>query len=144
MENVPHNRELVIRISAYRWRRVEEILFYLGWALGALIVPVGILVQQGESWTSPLLLAMGALACVGFGAVTLSNTTLPSALADKRESRAGYTTILLPYRPELDLVDPATGTVIRAAGEQNLSKDAYKAALAEVAKRIKTGENGHV
>lgn len=125
-------RKLVVRVSAHRWRRIEDVIGRVGWVLVALMVPFIVLAKQGHAWATPVAAVFGVL---GFTAVSLSNSTLPSWWAGAREVKAGYTTLLLPHRSELDLVEPTTGIVIRAAGEKALTEEEYKAAVLEARSR---------
>ena len=132
----PQRRELVLRISAQQWDRIEDKIAIVGWLCFALVVPFLILLSNGVPFTSPLVLTMLGLASLGMGGVTVWYTGYPSTLAQMRETRAGYTTIVLPHRPELDLVDPVSGTIIRPAGGAAISEDEYLAAVREIAGRV--------
>lgn len=123
------SHELGSRRTAYQWRRIEDRMARVGWALVALTVPAVILGRQGQSWALPLIIVLGVLASLGLGAVTLSNLSAFSARASVRERAAGYTTLPEPHSRELDLVDPVTGHIIRPAGENSLSREEFKEAL---------------
>ena len=124
--------KLVMRVSAHQWRRVEVVLSVVGWALAALTVPFVVLAKEGQVWAIPFLATFGI---VGISFITSYNVGIASDPAAVREGKAGYTTILLPHQPELDLVEPTTGIVIRAAGERALTEEEYKAAVLEARSR---------
>lgn len=140
----PQRRELVLRISAQQWDRIEDKIVIVSWLCFALVVPLGILGSNGvDLFTSPLMLTMMVLASLGMGGVYMANLSLLRMIAAGREERAGYTTIVLPHCPELDLVDPASGTIIRPAGGAAISEDEYLAAVREIAGRVLPSDGAH-
>lgn len=120
---------LVPGLSAYKAGKIECYAAGVGWSLFALVIPLLVLETRGLSLASPIFISMVVLASVGMGAVTFSNLGFPSAHANDRERKAGYTTLPVPHMPALDLVHPKTGVVIRAAGEGAITKAAHRAVL---------------
>lgn len=113
-------------MSAYRVLKAEGWLAVAGWvafALGILTLWLGLTSASG-------LVPVGIVAfLVGAAAVSLSNASVLSLARQRAEERAGYTTIPEPHQPELDLVDPATGDVIRARGEPPCSREEFEARI---------------
>ena len=129
-------RRLVRGPSALRWQRAEDVVGILGWALLTLTIPFLVAATQGVGWAVPVFIATGSVA---FLCVFFSNFGIAAGAADSAETKAGYTTIPLPHRPELDLVDPKTGLVVRAAGEGPLTPEEYEAKV-ERARAEQSGE----
>jgi hypothetical protein len=110
--------------SAYRLLKMERWLAVAGWVTFAL----GIFVLWLGSTSVPGLLPVGVVAFVASAlAVSLSNASLLSLARQRAEESAGYTTIPEPHRPDIDLVDPTTGEVIRARGEPAISRETFEA-----------------
>ena len=115
--------------TATQWRRAETMLGNVAWALLAVAVPFMVAATQGVGWAIPVFVSgyFFGLSCVSF-----SNMGLGAAAAEAAETRAGYTRWALPHRPEVDLVVPPTGIVIRAAGDPAITQEQYEAAVRQL------------
>lgn len=102
--------------------------------LPAGIAGVGIgtlaIYASGGSWA---LMAAGIfLGVVGALLFGVYEYNIGSAMAERREHAAGYTTLPLPHMPELELVEPQTGVVIRPVGGAALTMEEYRARVSEI------------
>lgn len=124
----PRKHILVRGIAASRLQGLFKWSF-IGWAL--------VLVLNVAAWMAPglkvPLLSTAVpmmLACVAFYVVLSAAVYLQR----NRELAAGYTTLRVGYR-DVDQVDPRTGYVLRAAGEDVLSDEELEARLQEIHRR---------
>jgi hypothetical protein len=98
--------------------------------LVALAVTICALVAALMPSPLPYSARYGFLALVAIGLGLVANAFwfggYVSALREGAELKVGYTTSPLPHRPEVDLVLPRTGIVVRAAGEAAISEREYR------------------
>lgn len=114
--------KLIPGASAYQWLRYER-------RIAAVSVPAagaGILIAIVGSGASPAWLAVGVLltlvGVLGWGLFTYS---IPSTRRQRQEEAAGYTTVPTPHQPELDLVNPRTGFVVRSKGSREVTAEEF-------------------
>lgn len=129
--------DLLPGLTVMGWRRIDDIVGAIEWVLFAAAVPAGILASRGVLWALPT--AVGLLG-VGLFAIAWFNFGLsPGRWKDQREIDADYTTMPLPHRPEVDVVERTTGIVIRPAGSPPITMAEYRM----LSRRIRGGE-GHL
>ena len=124
-------RELLPGPTVYEWDRIESAVGVVGWCLIALMIPFGVAASQRVSWALPVAVALLAL---GFLSIAFSNYGWsPATQKDRDELALGYTTLPFPHRPEVDLVEPKHGVIIRKAGAPLLTMQEYKSLKASTA-----------
>jgi hypothetical protein len=117
------SRQLLAGLSAWRWSGIERIVLLLSGiaALGGVVL-VG--VRPAIPWEVPAAVAI----CGFLLLVSLRNMFVQPSLHRARAERAvGYTT--RPDDAASDLVSYRTGTVLRPAGGEGMTRRAYRAAV---------------
>lgn len=119
--------------------RAQDIMEETGWILFASGICLLVLFSQGADWAA---IPFAVLTVSGFVAIGSSLYGLPyTGAAERRESEAGYTTNWIFYQPQIDLVDPRTGLVVRAAGDPQITKAEYRSRIKAI-RAATEGPNG--
>jgi hypothetical protein len=113
------------------------ILWGTGIGLALLVVlVVGMLVRGAGYGGSPFLATV--MAAILLDAVFLNCVVIWVQVKKRREARAGYATVM-NERQDLDQIDPATGRVVRLAGEPFLGRAEHSRRIAMIRAARETG-----
>lgn len=110
-------------LAASGWLRVERVALICGWGIAVLTAIFVWLTLAGFAAFSLIAAVSFVIAAIG---ISIYNTSVLSLSRQRAEAKLGYTTIPEPHQPELKLVLPLSGMVVRDVDEGPMGKSAYR------------------